>query len=470
MTVIKANSKLNRSIWKTIITVVSAQLLLICVGFVDNVMITHYDAEQIHFEAVGIGTELWYFYQAFFLCLGIVFGVLYSQFRKNNENFSETLKFSIHVSIVVIIFTSLMMYFLAEPIVHIFYNQPSLDHYSSHDSVLLAENLSVKYIRIIAAGNVFATISYMILLPMLSVGKTKYSLIVAGVSLVSNLILDYILIYVADLGSDGAAWATVISYFIQMVFSIMFAWMNKEMYRIKTKLFSLDKRIVKMVLKRWFIFVSSIIMYSSYSTVTILLVAMYGSSSIRALSIAYMISGIMWTALPAIRQTTNIFVGERLGKDDFKSLKPMLRRLSFNFMILNIIVTLVGFSMAWWVPNVMLNHGEVVDKAKYAIMIFAVANTIYLTQTYFSAILEAGGRQLIPNIFNYFAPFITAIPCILAFGPWGAGVNFEWVFAIENASIGLTVIVLWWEVKRKKWIVNLNKVAEEEQNETIKNA
>lgn len=98
-----------------------------------------------------------------------------------------------------------MMYFLAEPIVHIFYNQPSLDHYSSHDSVLLAENLSVKYIRIIAAGNVFATISYMILLPMLSVGKTKYSLIVAGVSLVSNLILDYILIYVADLGSDGAA-------------------------------------------------------------------------------------------------------------------------------------------------------------------------------------------------------------------------------------------------------------------------
>lgn len=455
---ITIKDQFNKKALKTLLIIMFSQMLLIGVSFVDTIMISKYDSGQIHFEAVGVGAEIWTNFQAIFVCLGIVFGVLFSQFKNNEKNYKSTIKIMFWATIIVCLISSLLLYFLAPEIVKIFY------HKSSHDAneTTYIEQLIVKYLRILALGNIFAFIAYMILLPLIMIGKTKYNLVMASVSILVNLLFDYLLIYVANLGATGAAWATDISWLIQLFIAAYFVYRNWDKYSNLGSLFKLDLSIVKMIFKRFLLFISSWIMYITYSISTMLIVAQYGSSLIKGLSVAYMISGIMWTILPAINQSVKIYIGEQLGESNFDQAKINAKKLFKLIAIIVTLISVIGSTLAFWVPNILVNQKEDIDHSKWAILIFAIANFAYAFQTFFSASIEAGGKQLMPNIFNYFAPVWLSIPLFIIFGPWVVNLRFEISFAIGHFAMFLTVFFLAWEYKRYSWLINLNKSVKSE--------
>ncbi|MBD0831378.1 MATE family efflux transporter [Aestuariibaculum sediminum] len=84
-------------------------------------------------------------------------------------------------------------------------------------------------------------------------GKPKFAMYAMMIPSVSNLLLDYILINVLDLGMHGAAWATTISYVICFVFILWFFLSKNSELKIGLSHFGLNYSIVKEIASLGFV-------------------------------------------------------------------------------------------------------------------------------------------------------------------------------------------------------------------------
>lgn len=84
-------------------------------------------------------------------------------------------------------------------------------------------------------------------------GKPKFAMYAMMIPSLSNLILDYILINLLDLGMHGAAWATTISYVICLVFILWFFLSKHSELKIGFVHFGLNLSIVKEIASLGFV-------------------------------------------------------------------------------------------------------------------------------------------------------------------------------------------------------------------------
>ena len=76
-------------------------------------------------------------------------------------------------------------------------------------------------------------------------GKAKFAMVAMIIPTVSNLFLDYLFIYVFDMGMHGAAWATTGSYFACFSYILWFFLSKHSELKIGVAHFGLQKEIVK---------------------------------------------------------------------------------------------------------------------------------------------------------------------------------------------------------------------------------
>ncbi len=78
-----------------------------------------------------------------------------------------------------------------------------------------------------------------------AVGKPKNAMYAMMLPSISNLILDYVLIYIFDCGMCGAAWATTLSYGVCALYILSFFNSNQSELNLKMSDFKLDLGITK---------------------------------------------------------------------------------------------------------------------------------------------------------------------------------------------------------------------------------
>ncbi|WP_168388313.1 MATE family efflux transporter [Mycoplasma marinum] len=447
--------KENKIFWKKslkiIIPVVLSQMLIIAVGFVDNFMITGYDSAQNHLTAVGAGAEMWFGFSSIYISIGILFSIFYAQFSCDKDKFTQTFKINIHFSFGIMIITSLIMFFLAQPIINLFF--------MSDDSTnsQIAFKIAVDYFKILALGNIFVSVSYLLLNPLITLGKTKYLLIVSAISLLTNTLFDYIFIYPLDLGATGAAISTSGSFFIQMILSIIIAIKNKSIYSNFGSIFLLDKKLTKIFLKRSWMILSFSLMNASFVALTILWSNMFGSELMKSMAIAYAISSVMFTIFPAINQSVKIIIGSELGKGEFAIAKQYSKKLVWPIFVVSTIVVIFGIISGATLPKYLINGQHYKEMAQWMIYTYSTSLYAFAINSYYSCLLEAGGGQLSVSFLNYFTQIWLVIPLAIICGPWVIGLGFKWTFFIAQMSMFSVALASFLVYLRFNWLNNLNE-------------
>ncbi len=100
------------------------------------------------------------------------------------------------------------------------------------------------YYTIVLYGVPFLALSMMGNTVIRAEGKPKFAMIAMIIPSIGNLILDYIFINVMDLGMQGAAWATTVSYILCFAFIFWFFISKNSELKINFSHFSLQKKIV----------------------------------------------------------------------------------------------------------------------------------------------------------------------------------------------------------------------------------
>ncbi len=117
-------------------------------------------------------------------------------------------------------------------------------------------------------------------------GKPKFAMNAMIIPSVSNLVLDYILIYVFDMGMAGAAWATTISYGMCFAYVLWFFLSKNSELKIDFSHFGIDFPIVKEIASLGFVTLSRQAVVSiTYLIMNNILFELGGESSVAVYAI-----------------------------------------------------------------------------------------------------------------------------------------------------------------------------------------
>lgn len=281
------------------------------------------------------------FLQAFGLLVGVGassrISILLGQ-KKNNEAehlLGNAFILSIILSLSTIAITMLAM----EPLLYAFG--------ASADTIPYAKS----YLEIVVPGNIFANLTFSYNSVMRSTGYPLKAMVTMIIGAVLNVILDALFIYGFGWGIKGAAWATVVSMFVGMLFVMQHFTDKRNLLLIRPKNFKLKLKYITGILS---IGVSPFVMHLAASMVQVLkntsLVKYGGDYAVGAHGISNSIATLIFMLILGLALGMQPIVGYNYGAGN----KNRVKEAFLKTIRINITVGLVGVILAQLFPEYLV--------------------------------------------------------------------------------------------------------------------
>lgn len=203
-------------------------------------------------------------------------------------------------------------------------------------------NLAVEYTRIIALGAIFQVLATGFIPFIRNMGGATYAMVTMILGFGSNILLDYILIWVCDMGMFGAAFATVLGQAISLAASI--GYFVKKKFRVhisvKEKLVKSFCNVTKTALAPFGLTFSSnitLILMNRY------LMVYYGEKAVAAYAcIAYIVI-IGYLLLQGVGDGCQPLISLYFGEKDFQKEKETMHLAYFTSAVIAVICMIIMY-------------------------------------------------------------------------------------------------------------------------------
>ena len=283
-----------------------------------------------------------------------------------------------------------------------------------------------------------------------AVGKPKNAMYAMMLPSISNLILDYVLIYVFDFGMHGAAWATTLSYGVCALYILFFFSSNRSELHPNISDFKLDIEITKEIGTLG----SVTLARQGVVSISVLLVnnLLFGLGGESAVAVYAIISRLLMFSLFPVLGITQGFIpiaGFNYGAKNKKRVEQVIRTAvlyatgfaTLVFLMINVFSNSIG--------GIFTSEPLVLEKAPAAIRWVFVATPIVGVQLIGAAYYQAIGKALPALLLTltrqgfFFIPLLYILPSFL-------GINGVWLaFPIaELLAAFVTGIFLVYELRK----------------------
>ncbi|WP_062055841.1 MATE family efflux transporter [Aquimarina longa] len=244
--------------------------------------------------------------------------------------------------------------------------------------------------------------------------NTFWPMIVAIIGAVTNIVLDFILVYgienyIPAMGISGAAWASLISQFLMAIIVFVLLIVKTD---VSLKLrFPLNKELGRFVTMSLNLFIRSIALntalYFATSNATD-----YGDEYIAAYTISMNIW--MFTAffIDGYGGAGNILSGKLLGAKDYKSLWILSKRVSLYGIGVSLILAIVGFIFYTTIGEVFTSDTVVLETFYSIFFIILIVQPINGLAFVFDGIFKGLGEMGYLRNVLLGATFLAFIPTL----------------------------------------------------------
>lgn len=249
------------------------------------------------------------------------------------------------------------------------------------------------------------------------IGETKLPMIASIIAVLTNLCLNALLIYgllgFPALGSDGAAYATVISRFVEFAVVAVVTHRHKVDYPFimgAYRSFRIPAALVKSILIKGAPLLVNEALWSMGLAMLNQNYSLRGLAVIAALNISSTVSNIFNVVYMSMGNAIAIMVGQELGSGELENAKQVDRMLiALNIATCFVMGTLL-FCVAPQIPRFYNTTDTVRNYAATFIRIAACCMPIYACghSCYFT--LRSGGKTIITFLFDSGYTWIVSIP------------------------------------------------------------
>ena len=242
-------------------------------------------------------------------------------------------------------------------------------------------------------------------------GKPKFAMIAMIIPSVSNLIMDYVFIYIFDWGMDGAAWATTISYVFCFSYVLYFFLSKNSELKLKLSCFKLDLPIVKEIGSLGFV---TLARQAATSVVYLLMNnILFGLGGEPMVAVYAIIGRMLMFALFPVFGVTQGFLpiaGFNYGANKYERVREVINTAILYASILASIVFIGLFIFPSEIANLFLSNKEGMSQLELDTNAFVLENTPAAMRWVFAA-TPIIAIQLIGAA--YFQAIGKAIPALL---------------------------------------------------------
>lgn len=289
-----------------------------------------------------------------------------------------------------------------------------------------------RYFFIISLPLIFRSLATVMGYTLRAVRNTKTPMIISAVSNGINIALNYILIYLIDLGVDGAAVASAVSYTVSGILMLN-ACRKNECFRFKLKSTHLDKTILKEYLKLGApVFGSSAVSCLGY-VVFASLVSGMGTTVFAAHSIAVTAETIFYVPGYGLRSAASTLIGNARGEQN--SLK--LRETGKLSVALTIAVMCVSGIVLYFGSTLLMSlfspSERVIELGSQMLKIVAFSEPFFGLMVVLEGIFYGLGRTkyafFVESVGMWCVRILFTFLCVRV---WGMGLNAVWYCMIAD--------------------------------------
>ncbi len=409
------DKKFYRNVFAIAVPIMLQNGITTFVGLLDNIMVGQLGTEQM--SGVAISNQLIFIFNLFLFGALSGAGIFTAQFfgRDDTEGMRHTFRYKWIISIIILTIVLVILGIFKEPLIWSFLNGDN-----SSGNLELAAGFGQEYLLIMFIGLVPYTISQIYSSTLRETGETFTPMIASTIAVITNAILNYILIFgklgFPVMGVAGAAIATVISRFVECGYVL--SWTHRHASTNKFiigayKTFKIPGYLVKTITIKgtplaineflWAIGIS--ILAQCYST--------RGMDAVAGYNIASTITNLFNIVFMALGSSVGIIIGRLLGAGKLEEARETDTKLIFTSVVACFFMGTIMFLVAPLIPEIYNTSNATKEIAKDMMKISAIYMPVhaYLHASYFT--LRSGGKTFITFLFDSAFVMCICVPVAL---------------------------------------------------------
>ena len=381
------------------------------VSLLDNIMVGRVGTEQM--SGVSISNLLLFVFNLAVFGATSGVGIFTAQYygSKNTKGLKDSIRFSMYWGLTLLAVSLAIFGFFGKSLINMY-----LHDNGAEGDIVATLGYGSGYLKLMLIGLPAFVISQVYSGTVRSTQKTLPPMVAGLCAVAVNLFLNYVLIYgkfgAPKLGVNGAAIATVISRYVELIILVVWCHVSKDLPYFKGVWRSLKVPAVecKAFLKKGFPVFINEVLWSLGISLIVQCYSVRGLATVAALNIQTTMNNMFAAGYITMGAVTGIIIGNILGAGDIEGAKDTSKKLMAFSTAFCALLSGVYVAMAFVFPSIYNTTEQVRHIASRLMLVAAcfvpveaITNAAYFT-------IRAGGKTFITFLFDSFFSWVIPVP------------------------------------------------------------
>lgn len=427
------------------------------VSFLDNIMVGQIGTEQM--SGVAIVNQLMF---VFNICIfgGVSgAGIFGTQFfgKGDYEGQKYAFRFKLYASALIAGLALCLFGFCSTQLISLY-----LSDSGSVGDITLALKFGKEYLAIMMAGLIPFALSQTYISSIRETGQTFVPMLAGIVAVITNLILDYILIFgiggvIPAMGVSGAAIATVIARFVECIIVVVWTHMHadKNPYIVGAfNSFRIPGNIFRGIFIKGTPLMLNEMLWASGMAVIVQCYAVRGLEVVAAQNISSTITNLFNIVYIQLGSCISIVVGQRLGAGKLEEARDADNKMIFFSVGCCAVVSAIMVVVGRFFPSIYNTEESIKELARTFILISALVMPLcaFSHCSYFT--LRSGGKTIVTFLFDSVYTWVLIIPFAYILANHTSLPIITVFFLVQFTEI-IKVTIGFFMVKSGVWLQNI---------------
>lgn len=423
-------------------------LLVSSVSFVDTLMIGKVGESAL--AAVGLANQLFFLITLFYFGVSSGAAIFIAQFwgAQDKKSMHKVIGLALVINFLGALVATMASLFAPATLLKIF----------THDETVV--KLGVEYLQVVAISYLFTAIVMIFSTALRSTADAKTPLLTSIVSLVINIVLNYVLIFgkfgFPKMEVKGAALATAIARAMEMIILLAIVYRKKKSVAPSFKeMFSFDKKLVKTYFTICTPVIFNEILWSLGMTAYKVAYAKMGVEVIAAVNVIEAIQSLFFVALMGISNATAIMVGNKIGQNQIAVARLYARLLLTISFISGVILALFLSLLSQFLIVPFNLSKEVGSLASSSLKTLSFLIPIKaLNMVLIVGLLRSGGDTRFSMFAELFGVWFIGVPFAFI-GVFFLALPLHYLYLFVGTEEVFKTLIGFFRIKSGKWITRL---------------
>ncbi len=407
------------------------------VSLLDNLMIGRVGTNAI--SGVAIANQLMFVFWLLMFGATAGVGIFTAQYygKGDVKGVRDTFRFKLIANVALAVVSGVVYYFMAPTLVSLF-----LEGDGTPEDAAQTLEIGVSYINIIIVSLVPIALSYAYAGTLKDTGNTKVPMIATMAAILVNLVGNAILIYglcgLPAMGADGAAIATVISRYVELLVLMIYTGTHSEKNPFIVgafRSFRMPLSLVSQFVLKSLPLMANESLWALGMTILNQCYSYRSLDAVAAVNIETTLWNLLTVAFIATGEAVGIVVGQKLGSGDIDTAKDYAVKMRDLTVFFGVVCGIIMMFLSPLFPKLYNITDEVSALSTTLIFISGIVMPLmaFTHASYF--IIRSGGNTFITLVFDCGYTWLIVVPLAYCLSRY-TGVSVPiMMFSVQLAEI-----------------------------------